>query len=340
MNMEIKLETMHSLRKRWDMYKEYLKHFLSMKIDRIKVYLKCLLSGKNTFKGLLKLITTAIGYISSIYTCSVLTKDLLGINQLEQLYKNFWWILIIIGVIASLIHNHEKISCRGIYKNNDFQIEVKVDDLFALKGSSFVIPTNTYFRTIMEREYISPRSVQGAFQLKYFRKNIEKLDQLIATSLKQQGKIGEKCSDIHGIVYKYPIGTVAKVDHKGKHYYFVAINDVNEYGKPINQEYENINKALKGLLETINTSGHYDDLVMPLLGTGKAAINEATIEKVVENIVDTFLASNRKIARKLTICIRPRDYLEGRADLNIFNDYIDYKCRFHQNSPNAMDNAA
>lgn len=105
MNMEIKLETMHSLRKRWDMYKEYLKHFLSMKIDRIKVYLKCLLSGKNTLKGLLKLITTAIGYISSIYTFSVLTKDLLGINQLEQLCKNFWWILIknLAGVISSTI---------------------------------------------------------------------------------------------------------------------------------------------------------------------------------------------------------------------------------------------
>ena len=335
-----KLEIMHSLRKRWDMNKEYLKQWISMKVDRMKMFLKCLIGEKNTFKAIRKLITTAIGYISSVFTFAVLLKDFLEIDELEQTCKKYWWALIVIGIIASLIHNHEKISCRGICKNSDFQIEVKINDLFALKGSSFVIPTNTYFRTVMEGEYISPRSVQGAFQLKYFRKNIEILDQMIAASLKQQDKFGEKCSDIHGTVYKYPIGTVAKVDHKGKHYYFVAINDVNEYGKPINQEYENINKALKGLLETINTSGHYDDLVMPLIGTGRAAINEATIEKVVENIVDTFLASNRKIARKLTICIRPRDYLEGRADLKIINDYIDYRCRFHQNSPNAMVNAA
>lgn len=326
--MVIKSETTHSLRRHWGMNKEYLKQLISIKIDRIKVFLKCLIGEKNTFKALRKLIATAIGYISSIYTFSVLLKDLLEVDKLELICKKYWWILIVTGVIASLIHNHEKISCRGILKNNDFQIEVKVNDLFALKGSSFVIPTNTYFRTIMEGEYISPRSVQGAFQLKYFRRNIEKLDQLIAASLKQQGKIGEKCSDIHGTVYKHPIGTVAKVDHKGKHYYFIAINDVNEYGKPINQEYENINKALKGLLETINNSGHYDDLTMPLIGTGRAAINEATIEKVIEKIIDTFLASNRKIARKLTICIRPKDYLEGRLDLNIINDYIDYKCKF------------
>ena len=199
------------------MNKEYLKQLISMKIDRIKVFLKCLIGEKNSLKALRKLIATAIGYISSFFAFAVLLKDLVNIDKLELLCKRYWWILLIIGIIASLIHNHEKISCGGILKNNDFQIEVKVNDLFALKGSSFVIPTNTYFRTIMEGEYISPRSVQGAFQLKYFRKNIEKLDQLIAASLKQQGKIGVKCSDIHGTVYKYPIGTAAKIYRKGKH---------------------------------------------------------------------------------------------------------------------------
>ena len=223
---------------------------------------------------------------------------------------------------------------------NDFQIAVKINDLFAIKASSFVIPTNTYFRTITEGEYVSFQSVQGAFQLKYFRNRIEKLDQLIAANLKQQGKVGEKCSDIHGTVYKYPIGTVAKVDHKGKHYYFVAINDVNKIGKPINQKYDDVNTALKGLLDAIKTFGHYDDLAMPLIGTGKAAIHEATIEKVVKNIVDTFLASNSKIARKLTICIRPKDYLEGRADMNKIEEYIDYSCEFQHNLQNKMNNAS
>ena len=114
----------------------------------------------------------------------------------------------------------------------------------------------------------------------------------------------------------------------------LAINDVNEYGKPINQEYEDVNTALGGLLDAISTFGHYDDLAMPLIGTGKAAINEATIEKVVKNIVDTFLASNSKMARKLTICIRPKDYLEGRADINKIEEYIDYACEFQYNSLN------
>ena len=116
----------------------------------------------------------------------------------------------------------------------------KVSDLFCINASSYVIPTNTFFRTVMEGEYISPQSVQGAFQLKYFNEKTDELDNLIAASLEQQGIVYEESSDIHGTVKKYPIGTVAKVDHKSRHYYFVAINDVNRNGKPENQGYANL----------------------------------------------------------------------------------------------------
>ena len=67
---------------------------------------------------------------------------------------------------------------------------------------------------------------------------------------------------------------------------------------------------------------------MPLIGTGRAAIREATIEKVIEKIVDRFLTSTDKICRKLIICIRPKDYLEGKVDLDKIQKYINYKCKF------------
>ena len=111
----------------------------------------------------------------------------------------------------------------------------------SLVGSEMCIrdSTNTFFRTVMEGDYISLESVQGAFQLRYFKNNIGELDNLIAESLMQQGIEGEDSSDIHGQTKKYPIGTVAKVDYRGKHYYFLAINDVNKFGKPENQDYTN-----------------------------------------------------------------------------------------------------
>ncbi|MCI5510221.1 MAG: DUF6430 domain-containing protein [Eubacterium sp.] len=296
--------------------------------DKLKVLLKCLFSEKNSIAAAWKLSYTAIGYISSIFAFSVLLKDLAEFNKAEALCKNHWVTLVLIGIIASFIKNHEKVTYKGIVKDDDLQIEVKVNDLFSVKASSYVIPTNTYFRTIMDGDYISPESVQGAFQLKYFKKNTNELDKMIARSLKCQGIEGEDNTDIHGTVKKYPVGTVAKVDIKGKHFYFVAINDVNQYGKPVNQNYNNVDVALKGLLKAILMFGHCDDIAMPLIGTGRAAIREATLESVIEDTINRFVSSQDKIARKLTVCVRPKDYLEDKLDLERVGKYIDYKCEF------------
>ena len=305
-----------------------IKQLLGNMRDWIAVRLKCLVGEKKTLSAIWKLIYTAIGYASSIFAFAILLKDMMSFDKVEIFCKDRWWLVILIGVIASLVHNHEKINCKGTMENDDLQIVVKVSDLFCINASSYVIPTNTFFRTVMEGEYISPQSVQGAFQLKYFNEKTDELDNLIAASLEQQGIVYEESSDIHGTVKKYPIGTVAKVDHKSRHYYFVAINDVNRNGKPENQGYANVDIALSGLIQAINKIGHCDDLAMPLIGTGRAAIREATIEKVVENTVDRFLMSTDKICRKLIICVRPKDYLEGKADLKKIQKYIDYKCEF------------
>ena len=64
------------------------------------------------------------------------------------------------------------------------------------------------------------------------------------------------------------------------------------------------------------------------MGTGKAAIREATLENVVKETVNIFVDSKDKIARKLTICISPKDYLEDKMDLKRIGKYIDYKCEF------------
>ena len=108
----------------------------------------------------------------------------------------------------------------------------------------------------------------------------------------------------------------------------MAISDVNKYGKPENQNYKNVDLAMTGLLKTIKKIGHCDDLCMPLIGTGRAAIHEATIEKVVQETVDRFLVSEDKVARKLTICIRPKDYIEGKVDFRKIEKYVNYKCEF------------
>lgn len=113
------------------------------------------------------------------------------------------------------------------------------------------------------------------------------------------------------------------------HFYFVAINDVNEYGKPDNQTYENVKTALEGLIKAINNIGHYDDIALPLLGTGRAAIKEATIGKVAKETIDCFADANEKISRKLIICIYPKDYFDDKADLKMISNYLEFKSKFN-----------
>ena len=89
-----------------------------------------------------KIIYTAIGYISSVFTFAVLIKDMMSIDAFELLCKKFWWALILIGFLASLVHNHEKTVYKRTMRDNDLQIEVKVADLFSANALSYVTKTS------------------------------------------------------------------------------------------------------------------------------------------------------------------------------------------------------
>ena len=303
-------------------------------IDQIKVLLKSVTGEVDTPKAIWKIVYTAIGYVSSFFTSAVLIKDLTGFDRLELWIKGEWGIGVIAGLLISCLHNRKKVSCCKTVSNSDMQIAISVKDIFRNRSAnSYIIPTNTFFRTKMDNEYVSPRSVQGRFQLKYFKGKIHDLDKLISESLNSQEIKGVPASDVFGSITKYPIGTVAKIDHKGKHFYFVAINDVNKYGKPIGQSIENVSIALTAVADAIKKMGHYDDLCIPLLGSGRAAIQEATKENVFQQIVDFFIQSDEKLASKLIISLNPKDYLDEKIDLDRMKKYLDYRCEFGKMMP-------
>lgn len=317
MPLVIKWETISILRKHWNM------------INQIRLLWKSLTGEMSTPKAIWRLIYTAIGYVSSFFSSAVLLKDLAGWDKLEVWTKDHWQMVVIVGLLISCIHNRKKINCCKMVCNRDMQIAISVKDIFSNRSAnSFVIPTNSFFRTRMDGEYISPQSIQGRFQLKYFKKNIQDLDTMISESLKKQEIIGKDANDCFGVTKKYPIGTVAKVDYKGKHFYFVAINDVNKNGKPINQSIDNVKDALGAIIDAILRIGHCDTLCIPLIGSGKAAIQEATREIVFQKTVDCFIKSKEKVVNKLIISVNPKDYLSGVADLERMEKYLDYKCEF------------
>lgn len=295
---------------------------------RLQALLKSLTGNHNSAKSIWKLICTAVGYVSSVYAFSVLLKQLDITPSIEIWVRTHIWLVIIIGLLAAITHHREHLLCFCKVTGSDIQIGFRVQDFFWVNADSYVIPTNTYFRTKREGDYISSQSVQGRFQDKYYKKREYELDKHIAESLATQRIEGTISRDQFGNVKKYPVGTVAKIDHKGKHYYFVALNDVNEYGKPVEQNLKNIDKALSGVVKAIKEFGHCDTICIPLIGTGRAAIKEATIENVFQSTVNTFAESTEKLSPKVIVCINPNDYIEGRAEISRLEKYLEFKCEF------------
>ena len=298
----------------------------------IKAVFKSLTGEKENVKAIWKLLYTMVGFVSSIYAFSVLLKEVEITDVVEAWVRAHIYIVILVSAIAAIVCRRERLRRSYKVSGSDLQIAFCVNDLFNITADSYVIPTNTFFRTKMEGEYISSKSVQGRFQEKFFKNNHEELDKLISESLKNQKIEGIDSCDRFGDVKKYPVGTVAKIDHKRKHYYFVAISDVNEFGKPIGQAKSNIDMALHGLMQAVKSFGHCDSICTPLIGTGRAAIKDATIEKVFQITVNCFVESQEKTSQKVIICINPKDYVEDRADISRLNKYLAYKCEFPNTS--------
>ena len=134
-------------RKCWDM------------INWMRVLLKSVIGEINTPKAIWKLVYTAIGYISFFFSSAVLLNDLTGCDKLEILEKEHWPVVIIVGMFVSCAHSQKKINyCRKV-SNGDMQIAISVRDIFGNRdATSYIIPTNTFFRTKMDGDYISPVS--------------------------------------------------------------------------------------------------------------------------------------------------------------------------------------
>ena len=135
----------------------------------IRVIAKSLTGEKNTFKSLWKLIYTTIGCFSSIYAFADLLKDLDLTDKPIAWVKSYVFLIITACIVISLILHRERLTFTYKVSGSDFQIEMQIRDFLHINANSYIIPTNTFFRTNMDDEYISLQSIQGRFQKRYFK---------------------------------------------------------------------------------------------------------------------------------------------------------------------------
>lgn len=201
----------------------------------------------------------------------------------------------------------------------DVSIEIQVGDIFEMNGA-LIISTNTTFDTdmsfnpdISDSHLISPASLQGKFTEEYYGGETHLLDLEIEKALKNVAST--PVENPIGKTKRYEIGTVAKVHPQKQSIYLVAIADIDQKGKASSNP-EDVLKSLTKLWQFIGAQGGYDDLVIPVLGTGRARI-QVKIEQMVMEIIKSFIAacSEEKFCKKLTVVIFERDYTDNSIDL-------------------------
>lgn len=251
-------------------------------------------------------------------------------KQLEKInldYKGLLY-LIVIALIFSIIINWPKLRRKFTIKNRDINITIVVGDIFKQVGAK-VIPTNTTFDTCKDDEFISIRSIQGQFQEKYFKNNLGTLDSMIKESLREF-KISEIINDGRKTkVERYECGTVSKITCMNEKYYLIGLADVNKNGTP-QAKYENILIALQGLWDFLAENRHIENLVVPIIGTGRAGIAEATRMKVIKDTILSFVAvsSEVKITNNLVLCIHPNDLKDNKIDIDEIFEYVKYTSKY------------
>ena len=290
---------------------------------------------KYYFRSYLKLIKkilikyfTLIGGLYTLFEIVILLFPN-QVTNFEVLFK----ILMILGAIFTIVYNHPKKKFLYQIKNKDIKITIIVGNMFKHNGAK-IIPTNTTFDTKFENEFISPKSIQGQFQNKYYSNNISTLDKLLEKELENNNFILLNRSKSKN--KQYPIGTVVKLNQNSERFYFLAIADVNSDGKP-NSNFENIQTSLEMLWNYILEKGHMESIIMPIIGTGKTGIN-VTRQKIIKEIIFSFMVhtNEKKISNELVICIHPNDV--ENIDIDELDEYLNYMCKYHYENNTEINN--
>lgn len=281
--------------------------------------------------------------IGGYFTLCEIEQAVFKTQTLIDIFRNNIKSIIIFSAVFVLLSCKEKSEKTAYLGAKDIRISLKMANLINTKDSAIVIPTNTTFDTTMNGEFISEKSIQGQFQRKFYGFDFSELDKSIKQSLDEYyPKCYEVLKDrIKTNKNRYEIGTVAQINHKGQHCYFLAVADVSKTGKPQNVTMQNMTKALVGLWEYISKEGYTEPLTIPVIGTGRAGLCDGTFEDVVHETIFSFITKSQDefVSKKMTICIYPPALLEANVTWERLCSYLDLQCQFFTESEKRMKNS-
>ena len=246
-------------------------------------------------------------------------------DKTDQWLQERWWLFLAIGLVVSAYRCRPRRSFVHNVAGRDVTIEVAVGDIFDYAGA-LVVGSNTTFDTEVSETLISEQSVQGSFTRTYCE-SVSKLDSAIDSAL--QGAAGISLEGVRvGKSIRYPLGTTARIEQRGRIAYLVAIAQINEHGSA-RGSLEGLREALASLWWFVGERGSRERLVAPVLGSGFARLVEKR-DQIVREMVTSFIAacSERVFTERLTIVLSPKDVIEHRLSVAALDAFVAHVCRY------------
>jgi hypothetical protein len=239
--------------------------------------------------------------------------------------RHAWPLFALVGLLIAVLRCRPHLTVSHKLNGRDVTIEIAVGDVFSFPGA-LIIGSNATFDTLISRELISERSVQGIFTKKYYG-DATQLDAELSSNLRDVA--GENLQGRRiGKAKKYPIGTCVRVNPKQRTGYLLAIAEINEHGVA-SGNFNDLKESLAKLWEFVGRRGSKEPLIMPVLGTGFSRLPQ-TREEVVREMIKSFVAacSEMTFADKLTIVIAPYDMEKYSISLDELGSFLRHVCSY------------
>lgn len=279
-------------------------------------------------KNILVIFFTGFGVVHAFNEA---IKFYLGNFELIAKFLNFFQeksLFLLAGIfIYALIRNYNEIKAIKCKTNSDFELEIKIGNIYKEKGS-LIIGSGSTFDTSCN---VSKNSLIGKFIKKYYKNKTEHLDNIIKKSLNRYSYVNLE-DGRKGKKKRYKLGTVAQVPFKNnRRAYLLALNDTNIDGNAEALPFSKLEEILNELWRYIpkHKLDFDEQIVIPLLGTKFCGINKSKKE-IINLILKTFANHSKEnnICKKLTIVISFKDYLDSKIqlqDLLFLAEYICFK---------------
>lgn len=229
----------------------------------------------------------------------------LALWQPENLRFGFYGYaaLAVLSFLIALILARPRTSVERRLQASDTKIIITVGNLLQQQGNIIIGCADTFDTEI--GEVISATSVQGQFQAKAFPER-EKLDFAINNSLRNENYRVDEEKPL-GKKLRYPIGTVAEVEHNSNKYFLVAYTRMRNEMR-VESDICMLSTSLNKCWEAIRNRGQHKPVHMGIVGSGLARIGLSRA-LLLQFIVLSFVDAERKesLTNQLTIYIHESD---------------------------------